>query len=101
LTPSHLAKHPAQGPDLTLGSAARGLPCGRSTVPAATVAVDDDPALALRRRVPGATAEAMPEPISEPPLRRSPDEVRALLSRYRSGLQAGRATDGTADEERS
>lgn len=55
----------------------------------------------LERRIPGATTEALPAPRDEPPLRRSPDEVRALLSRYRSGLQAGRVTDGPADEERS
>ncbi|MEQ1786905.1 MAG: hypothetical protein ABL966_07625, partial [Acidimicrobiales bacterium] len=63
-------------------------------------AVSDD-ATTLRRRVPGATAEPLPEPIVDPPQRRSPDEVRTLLSRYRSGLQAGRVTDGPADEERS
>lgn len=55
----------------------------------------------LERRIPGATTDAVPVPLDEPPLRRSPDEVRALLSRYRSGLQAGRVTDGPADEERS
>ena len=61
----------------------------------------EDLSTALRRRVPGATTEAVPEPIADPPVRRSPDEVRTLLSRYRSGLQAGRASDGTADEEPS
>ena len=30
--------------------------------------------------------------------RRSPDEVRALLSRYRSGLEAGRQTDDPSQE---
>jgi hypothetical protein len=55
----------------------------------------------LPRRVPGATTEALPQPSAAPPLRRSPDEVRALLSRYRSGLAAGRVNDGPADEEPS
>jgi hypothetical protein len=55
----------------------------------------------LTRRVPGATTEALPEPHREPPVRRSPDEVRDLLSRYRSGLRAGRDPDGPRDEERS
>jgi hypothetical protein len=67
--------------------------------PAAALVGED--AVALRRRVPGATAEAIPEPIVDPPLRRDPDEVRALLSRYRSGLEAGRVWDGPADEERT
>jgi signal transduction histidine kinase len=58
-------------------------------------------ASSLVRRVPGATAEALPEPHDEPPVRRSPDEVRELLSRYRSGLRAGRDPDGPSDEERS
>jgi signal transduction histidine kinase len=69
-------------------------------VPAAAVAGDDGSAR-LRRRVPGATAEAIPEPIVDPPVRRDPDEVRARLSRYRSGLHAGRVSDGLADEEPS
>ena len=43
----------------------------------------------------------LPEPIVDPPVRRDPDEVRALLSRYRSGLRAGRVSDGPDDEERS
>lgn len=53
----------------------------------------------LPRRVPGATAETVPAPTDAPAARRSPDEVRALLSRYRSGLQAGRHDDGPAHEE--
>ncbi len=61
----------------------------------------DDAGAALQRRIPGATTEALPAPIQEPPLRRSPEEVRALLSRFRSGLQAGRSTEPLADEERS
>jgi hypothetical protein len=52
----------------------------------------------LTRRVPGATTEALPEPRMEPPVRRSPDDVRALLSRYRSGLEAGRQTDDPSQE---
>ena len=67
--------------------------------PAAAVAGEDTST--LRRRVPGATAEALPEPIVDPPVRRDPDEVRALLSRYRTGLQAGRVSDRAADEEPS
>ena len=58
-------------------------------------------ATTLQRRIPGATAESLPTPINAAPVRRSPDEVRALLSRYRSGLEAGRGGDGPADEERS
>ncbi len=57
--------------------------------------------VALQRRIPGATTEAIPAPVEAPAQRRSPDEVRALLSRFRSGLQAGRATDPLAEEERS
>jgi signal transduction histidine kinase len=53
---------------------------------------------ALTRRIPGATTEALPAPRVEPPVRRSPDEVRALLSRYRSGLQAGRQSDEPSEE---
>jgi HAMP domain-containing protein len=68
---------------------------------AAVAAAAEDTAASLRRRVPGATAEALPEPIVDPPVRRDPDEVRALLSRYRSGLEAGRVSDSSADEERS
>jgi pimeloyl-ACP methyl ester carboxylesterase len=56
------------------------------------------PASTLTRRVPGATTEALPEPRMEPPVRRSPDEVRNLLARYRSGLEAGRNTDGHTEE---
>jgi hypothetical protein len=59
------------------------------------------PSLVLQRRVPGATAEALVPVSDEPRVRRSPDEVRALLSRYRSGLLAGRDTDDHRDEERS
>ncbi len=54
----------------------------------------------LPRRIPGATADALPTPLGDPPLRRSPSEVRALLSRYRSGLQAGRGAE-SSEEERS
>jgi signal transduction histidine kinase len=64
----------------------------------AAVAATGEAVAALRRRVPGATAEAVPDPIADPPVRRDPDEVRALLSRYRSGLRAGRMTDGPDDE---
>jgi signal transduction histidine kinase len=66
---------------------------------AAAVAVAGEDVAALRRRVPGATAESVPEPIADPPVRRDPDEVRALLSRYRSGLRAGRMSDGPDEEE--
>ncbi|MFL6206188.1 MAG: nitrate- and nitrite sensing domain-containing protein [Acidimicrobiales bacterium] len=52
----------------------------------------------LTRRIPGATTEALPPPRIDPPVRRSPDEVRALLSRYRSGLQAGRTSDDPSEE---
>ena len=63
-------------------------------------------ASSLTRRVPGATTEVLPEPLGRShPRRRSPDEVRNLLSRYRSGLEAGRSADesvaGPPDEERS
>jgi HAMP domain-containing protein len=55
----------------------------------------------LPRRVPGASGAATvaPTPSGEA-VRRSPDEVRAMLSRYRSGLQAGRANDGAPEEDR-
>jgi hypothetical protein len=66
----------------------------------ASVGVGED-AAALRRRVPGATAEALPDPILEPPRPRDPEDVRARLSRYRSGLEAGRSSDMQVDEERS
>ncbi len=65
------------------------------------VAAAGEEVAALRRRVPGATAEAVPEPIADPPVRRDPDEVRALLSRYRSGLRAGRMSDDPDAEEGS
>jgi HAMP domain-containing protein len=55
----------------------------------------------LVRRVPGATTERERSVAEEPRIRRSPDEVRALLSRYRSGLQAGRVGDRPASEEGS
>lgn len=61
----------------------------------------ESPTPPLRRRVPGATAEA---PITVPDAgasRRDPDTVRAQLSRYRSGLLAGRVTESPPDEERS
>ena len=55
----------------------------------------------LVRRVPGATTQPEPPPSEEERIRRSPDEVRALLSRYRTGLQAGRASDRLDEEEGS
>jgi HAMP domain-containing protein len=56
---------------------------------------------ALVRRVPGATTEREPVVADEVRIRRSPDEVRALLSRYRSGLQAGREDERSTSEEGS
>jgi len=67
--------------------------------PPVPVGPDGDEPAPLPRRVPGATAETVPPPIDAPAARRSPDEVRALLSRYRSGLLAGRNDDGPAHEE--
>ena len=62
------------------------------------------PAAVLTRRIPGATTEALPQPPTEPPAPRDPEAVRARLSRYRSGLQAGRGGDdnvpGPTGEER-
>jgi hypothetical protein len=55
----------------------------------------------LVRRVPGATAQAEPAVVADERVRRSPEEVRALLSRYRSGLRAGRARDELEQEEGS
>jgi HAMP domain-containing protein len=55
----------------------------------------------LTRRIPGATTEARAEPLVEAPVHRSPEHVRDLLSRYRSGLEAGRGSDGPPDEERT
>jgi hypothetical protein len=51
----------------------------------------------LVRRVPGATAPPAPTSGGPEGTRRSPDEVRALLSRYRSGLRAGRAVAPSSD----
>ncbi|MEO7572345.1 MAG: ATP-binding protein, partial [Acidimicrobiales bacterium] len=53
----------------------------------------------LQRRVPGATVEPITTTIEEAPRRRSPDEVRTRLLRYRSGLQAGRAAYDPTREE--
>ncbi len=55
----------------------------------------------LPRRVPGATAGSGPERPAAPPRRRDPDEVRAQLSRYRSGFAAGRGGKDPVDEERA
>jgi HAMP domain-containing protein len=50
----------------------------------------------LVRRVPGASGAADAAGVGdEPRTRRSPDEVRSLLSQYRSGLRAGRSADAT------
>lgn len=46
---------------------------------------------ALRRRVPGASGGGQVATSSAERARRSPDEVRENLMRYRSGLRAGRA----------
>ena len=73
-------------------------PARRATPDAAPVAARATGSDALVRRVPGATTEAAPTPPDEAQIRRSPDEVRRLLSRYRSGLQAGRA-GGPSDAE--
>jgi HAMP domain-containing protein len=56
-------------------------------------------AASLPRRVPGATAAPAPSAPVDQAVRRSPDEVRAMLSRYRSGLQAGRSLDGAPEED--
>jgi HAMP domain-containing protein len=56
-------------------------------------------AAGLVRRVPSAALAS--NPIDEAPAcqpRRSPEEVRAMLSRYRSGLEAGRTAPFTEDE---
>ena len=53
--------------------------------------VPSPPEALLPRRVPGAHASAFAaREDSGPAVRRSPDEVRAMLSRYRSGREAGR-----------
>jgi hypothetical protein len=70
----------------------------RAPAPVAAGATGSD---ALVRRVPGATTEAEPALSDEARIRRSPDEVRKLLSRYRSGLQAGRAGEPSGAEEGS
>jgi hypothetical protein len=56
-------------------------------------------AAGLRRRVPGAAVAGLAEPPSPVVIasRRSPDEVRALLSRYRAGLRQGRSADGSSE----
>jgi hypothetical protein len=53
----------------------------------------------LVRRVPRASGIVEPGAATEPRVRRSPDEVRAMLSRYRSGLRAGRGTSNPSSEE--
>jgi hypothetical protein len=56
----------------------------------------------LTRRVPKPTAAAAPErggaPVSA--TQRSPEEVRLMLSRYRSGLRRGRIEDDEQPGER-
>jgi signal transduction histidine kinase len=59
---------------------------------------EHDDRQALARRVPGASSgDFAPRPSGDGG-RRSPDEVRAMLSKYRSGLHAGRASTGSASE---
>lgn len=71
--------------------------------PAAPAGLVEPPAPApapLPRRVRGASVDAFaPAQDAAPRVRRSPDEVRAMLSRYRSGLQAGRSDDTTTPQE--
>lgn len=73
--------------------------------PAPSGAVEAPPAAPgapapLPRRVPGASADAFaPPPDATPRVRRSPEEVRAMLSRYRSGLQAGRSDEPSTPQE--
>ena len=55
----------------------------------------------LPHRTPGATTETHAEMPVEPAQPRSPAEVRRLLSKYRSGLVAGRLAAGAHEGERS
>lgn len=71
-------------------------PSGRAAEPSAEVPAR--PAAAtpagLPRRRPGAHADAFARPAEDAPrTRRSPEEVRAMLSRYRSGRAAARRGD--------
>jgi signal transduction histidine kinase len=56
---------------------------------------------ALVRRVPGASASGASPELPADRVRRSPEEVRALLLRYRSGLHAGRAAGEANPQEGS
>jgi hypothetical protein len=53
---------------------------------------------ALLRRVPGASGGGQAATSSSERARRSPDEVREILMKYRSGLQAGRAATPGREE---
>lgn len=69
--------------------------------PAEPASTGPDTRQALARRVPGAaTGSFVPTP-SGGGGRRSPDEVRERLSKYRSGLQTGRARAGSGREDGS
>ncbi len=87
----------------TLGSPANGFepfaPVDRGALPAAASPSDQLPAAELVRRVPGAQTPTETTVSTEDRVRRSPDEVRALLSRYRSGLRAGRSEQADQEEQ--
>jgi signal transduction histidine kinase len=73
---------------------------GQDPDPQPAPLMEPEPSLhALVRRVPGASADHFASAPQGDRVRRSPDEVRALLSRYRSGLHAGRAADASGNEE--
>lgn len=81
---------------------ATGLPRRPAHLPAAATSADGSrpaPLAAngpapLARRTPGASGAAtMGAAEAETRSRRSPDEVRSMLSQYRSGLRAGRGSD--------
>jgi signal transduction histidine kinase len=95
-TPDRSAEAPAPTPVDTPTPAAADV---RQSSLAGTVAPVEPSLHALVRRVPGASAEHFASAPQGERVRRSPDEVRSLLSRYRSGLHAGRAGDSSLDEE--
>jgi signal transduction histidine kinase len=103
LTAAPLAPAAIPVPSTTTGAPpSPGAPAGSEAREAPVVGsvAQAEPSLhALVRRVPGANAEHFASAPQGERVRRSPDEVRALLSRYRSGLHAGRSGSAPGDEE--
>jgi nitrate/nitrite sensing protein/histidine kinase/DNA gyrase B/HSP90-like ATPase/HAMP domain-containing protein len=90
------------------GPAAAEPPTAAAAPPPPAAAPDPGPRVTqagLPRRVPRAnlapemvaTQQAEPEPPPSPPSGRSPDEVRSMLSSYRTGIERGRTVAGGPD----